>query len=98
MTSFATSERMPKGLIVREGIDTDYLTVNGQTVVAGGPTGPTGPTGAGGATGATGPTGPTGPAVSGAVLYAATGAIPTSDPHIVGHIWSNSGTITISAG
>lgn len=54
-----------------------------------GPTGPTGPTGA---------TGPTGPAVTGAVLYGSTGAIPTSDPHVVGHIWSNSGTITISAG
>ena len=63
-----------------------------------GPTGPTGPTGSAGSAGSAGATGPTGPTPVGAVLYGSTGAIPTSDPHIVGHIWSSSGTITISAG
>jgi hypothetical protein len=39
-----------------------------------------------------------GPTPSGVVLYGSTGAIRTADPHVVGHIWSNSGTITISNG
>ena len=59
-------------------------------------TGPTGPTGQAGiatntgATGATGVTGPTGPNT----LFVP----PTSDPQIVGAVWNNSGTLTISAG
>ena len=32
------------------------------------------------------------------LLYSATGAIASSDPHVVGELWSNSGTITVSAG
>jgi len=32
------------------------------------------------------------------VRYVSTGPIPTSDPHLVGYIWSNNGTPTISAG
>ena len=61
-----------------------------------GGTGPTGPTGQAGiatntgATGATGVTGPTGPNT----LFVP----PTSDPQIVGAVWNNSGTLTISAG
>lgn len=38
------------------------------------------------------------PAWANGVLYGSTGAITTADPHVVGQIWSNSGTITISAG
>ena len=75
------------------------------TEVAGnGITGPTGATGAAstvtGPTGATGAsiTGPTGPSTSHAVIYGTAGAIPTSDPHSVGALWSNTGTITVSAG
>lgn len=65
---------------------------------ASGGTGPTGATGPTGSTGPTGTTGPTGSAPSNTVLYGTTGAIPAADPHILGHIWSNAGTITISAG
>jgi hypothetical protein len=57
MTSFSTSDQFSKGMIVRQGIDVDYLTVGGNAVTSGGPTGPAGPTGPSGVTGPTGPQG-----------------------------------------
>lgn len=32
------------------------------------------------------------------VKYTQTGALPTTDPHVKGALWNNSGTITVSAG
>ena len=79
---------------------TGLTGVTGATgaVAATGGTGHTGATGTTGGTGGTGVTGATGAAPSNVVLYGATGPVPTSDPHILGHIWSDSGTITISGG
>lgn len=76
--------------------------VTGQAVV--GPTGPTGvrgvsptgPTGAGAFTGPTGATGITGPPGSAGPNNRF--IPPTSDPHIVGAVWSNAGVLTISSG
>ena len=67
--------------------------ITGPTGAASTVTGPTGP-----ASTTPGPTGPTGPSTSHAVIYGTAGAIPTSDPHSVGALWSNTGTITVSAG
>jgi hypothetical protein len=50
--------------------------------------GATGPVGPGGPTGLTGPTGKSFFTVN----------IVTSDPHVVGQVWSNAGVLTISAG
>jgi hypothetical protein len=60
----------------------------------------TGPTGRAGAAGARGPagaaslTGPTGPTGKNRSIFAP----PASDPHAAGQVWSNGGTLTISAG
>lgn len=76
----------------------------GPTGPSGGPSGPmgdigpTGPTGPQGATGAMGPTGPTGPTVSNAITFAATGPLPTVDPAVLGRLWNNAGTISVSGG
>ena len=40
MATYKTSEFKPRGLIVRDGLDTDYLTVAGQSVTQGGPNRP----------------------------------------------------------
>ena len=67
-------------------------------------TGNTGPQGLPGNDGATGPqglkgdTGPTGPVNGNLVVYDGAGAIPTSDPGVLGRLWNNSGVITISGG
>ena len=114
MTSFRTSDQFKRGLIVREGIDVDYLTVGGQSVTHGGPTGPTGPTGS---TGATGPTGPAvstaSPTFTGTTTTAdltATGVVsmtnasislttlPTSDPHVAGRLFLTGTALQVSAG
>lgn len=106
MTSFSTSDQFPHGIIARQGIDTDTLTVGGLSVVQGGPTGPTGPTGSVGATGPTGPAISTAsPTFTGTTTVSAltsTGVIlmtlGTTDPHVIGRLWANAGVVTVSAG
>ena len=68
--------------------------------VAGGPTGPTGATGPTAAQGRTGPvgatgaTGITGPTGANPFLFMP----PTSNPAVVGAVWSNGGVLTVSGG
>lgn len=52
---------------------------------------PTGATGPAGAAGATGPAGPAGPAATNFIA-------PSTDPHVIGAVWSSGGRLVISAG
>lgn len=59
-----------------------------------GSTGPIGPTGVPGDRGPVGFTGPTGPLSS----IGVPGPIPSSNPHVLGYLYFNSGVLTVSAG